>query len=66
VSWRNKQMGAWTVGPRAFNKSKVVCGGMGGGVGYYVVYEWSYVVCEWWSWVLCGVMSSGVGCDGWP
>jgi hypothetical protein len=20
----------------------------------------------WWPWVLCGVMGSGVGCNGWP
>jgi hypothetical protein len=41
----------------------VVFGGMGGGVGCYVVYElcyvvggWCYVVYGWWSLVLCGVM----------
>jgi hypothetical protein len=38
---------------------RVVCGGMGGGVGFYMV-------CRWWPWLLCGVMGGGVGCDGWP
>jgi hypothetical protein len=44
----------------------VVCGGMGGGVGWYVVGRWCYVVGGWWPWVLVGVMGGGVDRDGWP
>jgi hypothetical protein len=47
-----KQTGAWAVRPRAVNKAK---GGMGGGVGRYVVYGWCISGVMWF-------MGGGLGC----
>jgi hypothetical protein len=53
VSGRCKQTGTWTVGPRAVIRLRVVCSGMGGGIGCYVVCGWCMGGVMWW----LGVMS---------